>query len=295
MQHFKIPLRVAFDGPTLGLDMVESGGFDSFSKPLGLSEHLHTGYEITYVFEGRVVWQLESGRLLVLQGGEMAITLPNVPHKGYLNIIQPASIFWIVFNCSGPRVTQGSVFSTRDTRRLDRLFASAGNTIGTADRNTRSTLEAIHDKLVALTCAGKKPDNVRWAEIRALICSVLANAALSFRRHSAREIDTYTAAAIEFMREHLNEDIGVCDICKRLGISAGRFHTIFKEHTGTSPNDYLQRLRVDTACALLASSKKSITTIALDLGFATSQYFAMCFKRYLGLTPRDYRNKLENA
>jgi AraC-like DNA-binding protein len=74
----------------------------------------------------------------------------------------------------------------------------------------------------------------------------------------------------------------------RLPVS--RFANVFSRQVGIQPADYVARRRIDTAKErLLGAPDKSITAIACDLGFATSQHFATVFKRYVGITPRVFR------
>jgi AraC family transcriptional regulator len=106
-----------------------------------------------------------------------------------------------------------------------------------------------------------------------------------------RNADSYTRAARAYMAEHLTEDLDVSRIAEHLGISASRLHALFRQKTGITPNDYLQRLRIDLACKELATSDAHITTIGLRLGFSSSQYFATCFRKYTGMTPGAFRRK----
>jgi AraC-like DNA-binding protein len=71
-----------------------------------------------------------------------------------------------------------------------------------------------------------------------------------------------------------------------------QFATVFREQTGDSPTRFLQRMRVREACRLLRETERSITHIALECGFGTSQYFAQIFKRCTGgLDARTYRKQ----
>ena len=69
----------------------------------------------------------------------------------------------------------------------------------------------------------------------------------------------------------------------------------FKEYTGNSPIDYINRLRVERACLCMAEGDGNITEAALDNGFNDISYFCKIFKRYKGVTPREYRRMLEAA
>jgi transcriptional regulator GlxA family with amidase domain len=58
-----------------------------------------------------------------------------------------------------------------------------------------------------------------------------------------------------------------------------------KENTGMTPNDHLQRLRVNKARQLLADPARTITDVAFVTGCASSQYFSKVFRKYVGVTP----------
>jgi AraC-like DNA-binding protein len=56
-----------------------------------------------------------------------------------------------------------------------------------------------------------------------------------------------------------------------------------------SPNDYRHRLGINACCELLASSDCSITEVAINLGYCSSQYFCQVFRKYVGTTPTEFR------
>lgn len=71
--------------------------------------------------------------------------------------------------------------------------------------------------------------------------------------------------------------------------SRARMFHLFKDTTGMTPNDYLQRLRVERAKSALATTPQSVTDIALGCGFSSSQYFSTVFRKYTGSTPSEFR------
>jgi len=56
-----------------------------------------------------------------------------------------------------------------------------------------------------------------------------------------------------------------------------------------TPADYIQRRRVEKVRILLTDSHRSITDIAFESGFSSSQYLCKVFKKYAGTTPRTFR------
>jgi AraC-like DNA-binding protein len=73
------------------------------------------------------------------------------------------------------------------------------------------------------------------------------------------------------------------------GMSESHVLRSFKQYLGCSPFQYINRLRLSAATDALIQTDKSITEIALDLGFNDSNYFTRSFRKHSGLSPREYR------
>lgn len=92
------------------------------------------------------------------------------------------------------------------------------------------------------------------------------------------------------MEEHLQRDAKSEDLAALAGLSPARFHVHFKRITGSSPKDHLQRLRIEQAARRLWEAPDlTITEVAHEFGFSSSQYFATVFRRYLGVSPGRHR------
>ena len=67
------------------------------------------------------------------------------------------------------------------------------------------------------------------------------------------------------------------------------FSTLFKQSCGSSFKEYLNSIRIEESKKLLAATDRSILDIALSIGFEDQSYFTKVFKKYTGLTPKQYR------
>jgi AraC-like DNA-binding protein len=92
-----------------------------------------------------------------------------------------------------------------------------------------------------------------------------------------------------WMRAHLSEPLRVADLAAHCGFGMRRFHQLFDEAFGETPYRYLQRLRLDAAIMLLGDARRSLTEIALDVGFADQSAFTHAFTRRFGLAPGQWR------
>jgi len=97
-------------------------------------------------------------------------------------------------------------------------------------------------------------------------------------------------SVIDFIDEHLEERINLEKLAEIACFSQFHFHRLFCSMLNETPLDYLNRVRLTKAAnMLIASYDKSITQIALSVGFTSSAVFSRSFKNYFGLSPKDYR------
>ena len=103
--------------------------------------------------------------------------------------------------------------------------------------------------------------------------------------------------SIERVVNHLNEEINnspsLATLAEVAAISPYHFHRIYRAMTGETPLMTVRRLRLAKACAMLGKLDLSITAIAFEVGYDTSQNFARAFKAATGATPSEVRNSKE--
>jgi AraC-like DNA-binding protein len=92
-----------------------------------------------------------------------------------------------------------------------------------------------------------------------------------------------------YLSRRLAEPVSVSDLATRAHLSQSQFTAQFRRQFGVSPHQYLTRLRVEHAQALLLASDRPIAEIADMCGFGDSAHFTKTFKRVAGTTPGAYR------
>lgn len=96
--------------------------------------------------------------------------------------------------------------------------------------------------------------------------------------------------AIDFIKGHIYEKIGINDIAEYLDISVPYLSRLFKAETGENISEYIVKRKVEASLVLLKYSKKSIAEISAELNFSSQSYFTKVFRKYAGFTPKDYKN-----
>jgi len=95
--------------------------------------------------------------------------------------------------------------------------------------------------------------------------------------------------ALEYINDHLIENVSLAAIADELGMSQYYFCRLFKQSTGITPYQYLIQQRIERSQQLLKQSEQTITEIALKCGFANQSHFAKCFGKHMGISPKQFR------
>lgn len=101
-----------------------------------------------------------------------------------------------------------------------------------------------------------------------------------------------TSAIAEHLRTHCAEPLCLDTLSKLVGYTPQYLSSLFHRDMGMSIQAFLQRLRIEEACRLMAQRDLSLTDIALSVGYSDAKHFSKVFRKYKGLSPREYRISL---
>ena len=97
--------------------------------------------------------------------------------------------------------------------------------------------------------------------------------------------------AIGYIQEHFAKNLTVNVLAEHYGMSPNYFSSMFKKEMSRSAVNYITELRINQARELLYHSELSVVDISKKVGYEDSQYFFRVFKKYLGMTPLQYREE----
>ncbi len=93
------------------------------------------------------------------------------------------------------------------------------------------------------------------------------------------------ATAIMIMRENLENQLSPSVVAESAGLSTRQLERLFQRYVGTSPKNYMTRLRLERARTLLQQTDMRVLDVAIACGFGSASYFSKCFRRYFGTSP----------
>ena len=94
---------------------------------------------------------------------------------------------------------------------------------------------------------------------------------------------------LSYIDDHLEDKLSLADLATQVGLSLHHFGKAFKITFGRSPWKYVTEQRILRAKKMLLHGGRSITEIALDLGFSSPSHFADAFRKIAGTTPSRFR------
>src|SRR3712207_6994909 len=103
------------------------------------------------------------------------------------------------------------------------------------------------------------------------------------------------ARARDFMRHAYQGQISLPDISAQANLSPYHFLRVYKLAYGETPHEFLTRLRIERAKALLARGSHNVSEACFEVGFSSLGSFSTLFRQRVGLTPSEYRRHVRSV
>lgn len=140
-------------------------------------------------------------------------------------------------------------------------------------------------------------DPISYAELRScvlsLIINICRNSTLGTSDDSkgrSKDSDSYVKRAMNYINENYGRQLSTAEIARYVGITQSYLSREFKKHTGETVVSYINIHRCKKAGQLILRGY-SITEAALECGFESGSYFSQVYKKTMGHSPSDIKNK----
>jgi len=255
-------------------------GANRRALPGGYAAEAHPDcWEILLVTRGEAEWWAEDERYRV-RGGELTVLRPGERHGGSGGVMHACAMRWAIFHPDAAGRIAGL------TRAETAPLVAA---LGRMPRVARAP-EGVAEALARLIAEHRTRDAASPLCARAALIDLIARAPRGAATGAAG--DARIARALAAIDQHLDRPLTIAGLARRSGLAATAFRARFVAATGTTPQAWIRRRRIDRARALLADRRASLAAIALACGFSSGQHLATAFKALTGQTPRDHRRSL---
>lgn len=127
-------------------------------------------------------------------------------------------------------------------------------------------------------------------KVESALQAALGDFADGVKRGLDQRVSRPIAVCQRYIFDHLYEELALPVLAKASGVSTVHLSRLFRRETGISLTEYIQRQRVEEAKQLLSLSAYSLSDISARLQFHDQSYFTKVFKKYAGVTPKQYRH-----
>jgi AraC family transcriptional regulator len=118
----------------------------------------------------------------------------------------------------------------------------------------------------------------------------LAFSIVQFSSSTPRDLRSLRRA-LEYIHAHFSENLTLARVARAAGVHPVYLGHIFRQEFGETLGEYLNRIRVRAAAAMLANSDLPLSAVAVDLGFYDQSHFTRMFRRLTGATPGTFRSE----
>ena len=266
----------------LGAKKNQSIHLNSF--PQSVSECIR----IYYINEGKFEWKINE-ESYILYPGDVSLVMPNQKFGGEKGILEIGSISWIhikVQNHGNNELLSGKWSSLSETESQAITKVLLMNTIPVLSKLPEAgrILRYIHDEIFNQEIGYSTRVNQLIDELFIIITRHLTK-----QNNRARDFPKVFMQLEQALRQNLSQQWTVEEMAAIAGMGTTLFNEKVKSYTGFTPINYLINIRISEGIKLLKKKDVSITDIALDTGFYSSQHFSTTFKKLTGYTPSEFR------
>jgi len=261
---------------------------------LSLHPHHNLGLEVVQVNRGTLIWQVE-GRTEVVKPGSVFFTLPWQRHGSVLEFEPGHHWNYFVLRLEkkdplrpGPfTLPEEMGFTSSESRKIAAMLR----------QQTDHTFPGTPEMAAAISRLAEAPPSAGpWQARReiALAALVLVGLTELIERGAAGKPESMDSRRVARVIDRLRMDPAkpwsLPEATQLAGLQKSRFCELFLHETGDTFIDFINRLRIERSRELLQRSPRSITQIAQDCGFSTSQYFAKVFHQFTGMSASAFRS-----
>lgn len=244
-------------------------------KAMGPAPHLHGHIEIVLIESGITLAVADSVEV-ELRAGDLFIAFPNQIHY-YIDKERPVR----------HKIAIVSPDMCPEFNPIFKTLIPKTPVLRNAAENPR-----IASAMDGIVQCGSKSDE--YSETEARGCMLILMSELFRNTELAEKVscdNDIVKEIIAYCYDNYSSDISLQAVADELGISRCYISRIFSRRLHIGFSDYINSLRIRSACELLKTSQNSVTEIAYAVGYNSVRTFDRCFMSVRGMTPKEYRLK----
>lgn len=243
---------------------------------------------IYYIIEGKFEWRINH-QPYFFYPGDVALILPGIPFGSDNGTLEIGSFTWLHLDMQ--KLDNGymlpgkwSGLSDSEAATIGKMLSLNSSPVLSRFSEAGKILKCIHTELLNHEIGYQTRVNHQLDE---LLIKMIRH--MTRQVHPGRDFPQTFMRLEELLRKDLSHQWTVEEMAALVGLGTTLFTEKVKSYSGFSPINYLINIRISEAIKLLKRPDISVTDIALDTGFYSSQHFATTFKKLTGYRPSEFR------
>lgn len=254
--------------------------------------HFHNYLEIGFCYEGE--GHLVLGEDTVrFKGREFTVIPPNYPHTTNSDPGNVSQWEYLFIDVEG-FIRKFIDSPVKAEKTIQRIYSKV---LFLREEESRS----IAAKILKIMDVMRNGEEFYLEEAKGILAALLAEIARKNRKEEEErvfeekgKITNIVTRSLDYISQHYMEDIKIENLAKSCHISETHFRRVFTSYMKVSPLEYVNEVRIHTACELLQKTDDPVADIAHKCGFTTNSTFNRNFKQLTGVTPGEWRKRPES-
>lgn len=260
-----------------GLQMFGKHTITSALPPLLYHYHKNC-FEFTYVSKGTITFSVDDIDYK-LTGGDTFITRPDQTHSSNFSPISVSELYWFRIDAA----TCKSILHLDEEASLS-ILSSLHQIPNPLIKTDQKEMLSYIKKSFSIFMNQQSP------YMAASYLAIFLHRLLDYSKKTQFSLSPDIDASIHYILTHLTEELLLDELAKLCNLSTSQYKQKFKSQMGISPRHYINFQKIERSKTMLQEGM-GITEIAMKLGFNTSSYFSVVFKRYNADCPSVYLQK----
>ena len=262
----------------LGLSWISGITRWNTTKAVQTKPHKHPHMEVIFCLRGELAYWIEGhGSVSIHEGSGLVIPRATTHVLGG-GTDSPCERIGLHVDPRSNRHPVHSVFAPSDVKVLCKTLSGMPGVPFRTDTNLMTSIRELSGYL-------KRTDTLSSEElgfVRSLCCGILFRTVNILRKPLSALRTQMMDSAVEFLNHHYGDEFHIDDLVRFIGYGRTRLFTLFKRHTGLTPNESLVRLRIRKAKELVEKGVTNAAKVAKAVGFNDTTYFKNVYLRYTG-------------
>ncbi len=246
------------------------------------------GIKVFYILDGKFHWNIHAQEY-ILYPGDVAMILPGQEFGSTTGVLEIGSFSFLhlkahLHGADEIILDKWSSLSGNEMIAISKILLLSTPLVITKINEAGRIIKSIQQELCSQEVGYYARTNNLIDELLIILTRQLTR-----QNNPGRDFHKTFMKLDEALRKDIARQWTVDEMAALTGLGNTLFNEKVKSYTGFTPLNYLINIRISEAIKLLKKPQVSITNIAFDTGFYSSQHFSTTFKKLTGFTPGEFR------